>query len=87
VLPCFQTVAQVHERLPIANASLSCFQAAGMAARRANDHLRCHHALDGLPYPLVMRVSQSFGVRQPCCRTSRAHDSAHVMLLILLVTA
>ncbi len=46
VLPCFQTVAQVHARLPIANNSIPCSQAAGMAARRTNDHLRCHHALD-----------------------------------------
>ncbi|MEJ5343896.1 MAG: hypothetical protein WHS83_03185 [Chloroflexus sp.] len=28
----------------------------------------------------------SFGVRQPCCRTSRAHDLARVTSLTRLVT-
>ena len=44
---CSQPITPVHERLPIANASISRSQAAGMAARRAADHLRCHHTLDG----------------------------------------
>ncbi|HBW69248.1 MAG TPA: hypothetical protein DEF43_19280 [Chloroflexus aurantiacus] len=56
MLSCSQPVAQVHERLLIANASISGSQAAGMAARKAADHHRCHHALDWLPCPLVMHV-------------------------------
>jgi len=53
VLSCAQTVAQVHERLPITKDRLSCSCPAGKAQLRS-----CHHALDRLPCPLVMRVSQ-----------------------------
>jgi hypothetical protein len=85
VLLCYQIIAQSHERLPIANDSISCFQhagmeamhypylvsttcvSAGMIARGAvvgdwpggSAPLQpCPHVLDGLPYPLVMHVSQ-----------------------------
>jgi hypothetical protein len=39
VRSCYPTIAQAHERLPIANAGISCSQAAGMTARRATAHL------------------------------------------------
>ncbi len=46
----------------------------------------CQHVLKGLPYAPIMRVSQGFGVRQPCCRASHAHDSVRVTLFPILVT-
>ncbi|WP_322822779.1 hypothetical protein [Chloroflexus sp.] len=79
VLSFFQIVAQAHERLPIASGSISFAQATGVAARRADDHRRCHYALDGVPYPLVIRVLRG-------CRSSRAHDPVRVTPLNLLVT-
>ncbi|WP_448338553.1 hypothetical protein, partial [Chloroflexus aurantiacus] len=36
--------------------------------------------------PLVMRVSQSFGVRQHGCRTNRAPDQVQVLAVSLRVT-
>ena len=55
---CSQTITQAHARPSTANDNTSCTQSAGIAARSATDHRRCYHVPDGLPYPLVMRVSQ-----------------------------
>jgi hypothetical protein len=44
------------------------------------------HVLNGLPYAPIMRVSQGFGVRQPCCRASRAHYPVRGTSLPILVT-
>ncbi|RMG52011.1 MAG: hypothetical protein D6716_04580 [Chloroflexi bacterium] len=75
MLSCSQPVVQAYERLPITKANISCFQSAGIAARNADNHLWCNHALDWLPYLPVMSV---FGVwsaaamlpQQPYSRSS-----------------
>jgi hypothetical protein len=58
-----------------------------MEARRADDHLRCHNALDWLTLLARHPRGARCGVRQPCCRGSRAHDSARGTPLILPGTA
>lgn len=75
VRSCSKTVAQVHERSPITNDSLTCSWPVGRAQLQS-----CHHALDWLPCVLVMRVSQ------PLECGSHAHDTVCVTLLTLLVT-
>ena len=77
VLSCSQTVAQGHEGFLIANDSVSCFQSTGMTVRRAEDYLRCHHALDWLPCALVIHVLRSL----EC--DGYAHDPGRGMPLIL----
>jgi len=69
VLSCSQPVAQAHERLPITNDSLPCSWPIGRAQLRS-----CHQASDGVPCPLVMRVSQRvestavLTIRRVACR-------------------
>lgn len=53
VLSCSQSVVQTHERLPITEDSLYCSCPVGREKFRS-----CHHALDGLPCPLVRRVAR-----------------------------
>jgi len=36
--------------------SISCSQSTSVVARRPDDYRHCHHALDVLPCPLVIRV-------------------------------
>ncbi len=72
-----QNAAQVHECLLIANYSMSCSQAAGTTAGKADDHLWCHHTLDGLSCPFAMRVSQ----RLEC----GSHTAAAAVLVIQCV--
>jgi|FLYL01.1.fsa_nt_gi hypothetical protein len=48
----------MYDRTLIVSAIMPCSQSAGMEARRDEDHRQCHHSLDWVPYPLVMRVSQ-----------------------------
>jgi len=58
-----------------------------MTRRRVSAPLQPgQHVLDGLPYAPIMRVSQGFGVRQPCCRASHAHNPARSPPLPILVT-
>jgi hypothetical protein len=75
VLSCSRLFAQAHEHLPIANDSLSGSWLVGRAQLRL-----CHHALNWLPCPLVMRVA-----RRLQCR-GRAHDPLCGTPLPILVT-
>lgn len=86
VLLCYPTIVQVYERPPTTNDSISYSQSAGVEARRANDH-RQYHTLVGLDALSTWHARGAvFGVQQPCCRASRAHDPACVMSLTRLDT-
>ena len=74
MLSCVQTVAQASERLPIVNDRLPGCWPVGRAKPQSD-----HHALNWLPSPLVMPVSQ----RLEC--GSHAHDPARGTPLTMLV--
>ncbi len=57
-----------------------------MAASSAGDHLRRKAPAGPGALPACQARAAALGVRQPCCRSSRAHDPARGATLILLVT-
>ncbi|MEJ5345195.1 MAG: hypothetical protein WHS83_09825 [Chloroflexus sp.] len=85
VLSCIQAVAQTHARLPIANDSISCFQAAGW--QRGGLETICDAIMRWIgALPARHARSAACGVRQPCCRASRAYDPVRDTPLTRLVS-
>ena len=86
VRSCYPTIAQVHERLPIAKCQHILLPGCRYGSEEGYRPSLAPSLFGLVAFPARHARVARCGVRQPCCRSSRAHDPVRGTSLTLLVT-